>query len=56
MVTPLYTKAEAAELLKVSQHTIHNLVVLGKLRSTKIGRRRFFTESHINELIENGEV
>ena len=56
MVTELYTKNEAAKKLKVCERTIDNLVTRGKLRSTKIGRKRMFTGKHLNELIEKGEI
>jgi len=56
MVTEIYTKSEAAEKLKVCERTIDNLVKRGKLRSTKICRKRMFTESHLNELIKNGDI
>ena len=55
MITQVYTKKQAAEILGISERTIHALVLAGKLRSTKIGRSRRFTEGHINELIKNGE-
>jgi excisionase family DNA binding protein len=56
MVTPIFTKKEAAEKLKISVTTIDRLVLTGKLKSTKVCRKRMFTEKHLNELIENGEV
>ncbi len=56
MVTTVFTKKEAAAKLRVCERTIDNLVSDGKLNSTKIGRKRMFTEKHLNELIEKGEV
>jgi excisionase family DNA binding protein len=56
MVTQVYTKKEAAALLKVSEKTIDRLVVRGKLGSTKIGRHRKFTERHLNQLIAECEI
>jgi excisionase family DNA binding protein len=56
MVTAVYSRKEAAALLKVSEKTIDRLVVRGKLSSTKIGRHRKFTELHLNRLIAEGEV
>lgn len=45
MVTELFTKNEVAKKLKVYERTIDNLVASGKLNSTKIGRKRMFTEN-----------
>jgi excisionase family DNA binding protein len=56
MVTQLFSKREVAEKLQISERTVHNLVISGKLSSTKIGRKRMFTEYHINKLIQNGEA
>ncbi len=55
MIPTLYTKTETAKKLKVSERTIDNFVSAGKLNSTKIGRKRMFTEKHINDLIKAGE-
>ena len=56
MVTPVYTKKEAAALLKVIEKTIDRLVMRGKLNSIKIVRHRKFTELHLNRLIAEGEI
>jgi excisionase family DNA binding protein len=56
MVTPVYTKKEAAKLLKVCEKTIDRLVSNGKLNSIKIGRHRKFTELHLNRVIAEGEI
>lgn len=56
MIPKMYTKKEAAEILRISIPTIDRLILDGRLNSTKIGKRRLFTEDHINELIKNGEV
>jgi len=56
MLTTVFTKKEVAERLRVCERTIDNFVSSGKLRSTKMGRRRMFTENHLNELIKNGEL
>jgi excisionase family DNA binding protein len=52
----LFTKKEAAHILKICERTVDKLVSNGRLRSTKIGRRRLFAEQHLNELIKNGEI
>jgi excisionase family DNA binding protein len=56
MIPELYTKEEAAKLLRISEKTLDKLVARGEINSTKIGRRRIFTESHIKQYIENNEV
>jgi len=56
MVTELFTKKEAAERLNISQVTLDRHVARGFLQSTKIGRKRQFTEKHLNDFIKNGEV
>jgi excisionase family DNA binding protein len=56
MVTTVYTKKEAAALLRVKEKTVDRLVLSGKLNSTKIGRRRMFTERHLNQCIAEGEI
>ena len=52
----IYTKEETAEMLKISQTTLDRLVVRGRINSTKVGRRRMFTEAHIKQLIKEGEA
>ena len=56
MVTTVFTKKEAAAKLKISETTIDRLIARGRLNSTKIGRKRMFTEDHLNEVIKNGEA
>lgn len=55
MIPKLYSRKETAEILRVHVTTLNNYVNDGKIRSTKQGRFRFFTEEHINEFIKNGE-
>jgi excisionase family DNA binding protein len=55
MPIQIYTKKEAATVLKVSEKTIDRLVLKGKLNSTKIGGLRRFTEQQLNRLIREGE-
>lgn len=55
-IPKLYDRHEAAEYLRVSVKTIHEWIRAGKLRSTKVGGKRYFTEEHINEFIKNGEA
>ena len=56
MLPTIYTKKEAAVYLKCCLKTINNYIITGRLRSTKIGRKRMFTEAHLNEIIKAGEV
>lgn len=56
MIPKLYTIKETAELLRIDKRTLSRYVCEGKIRSTKQGRFRFFTEEHINEFIKNGEA
>lgn len=44
----LLTRIEAAEYLSVSLPTLNRYVTSGKLRSRKIGGKKFFTLSDIN--------
>lgn len=55
MIPKLYTKQETADILRIHITTLTNYIREGKIRSTKQGRFRFFTEEHINEFIKNGE-
>jgi len=55
-MTTIFTKKEAAQKLRCHERTIDNFVKQGVLRSTKIGRKRMFTEAHLSELIKNGEI
>ena len=56
MIPKLYYREEAAKLLKVSPKMIDEYVFTGKLHYTVIGRRRMFTEQHLNEFTKAGEV
>jgi excisionase family DNA binding protein len=55
MVTPVYTKKEAAALLKISEKTVDRLVSSGRLNSIKMGRLRMFTDRNLNQLIAECE-
>lgn len=56
MLPKLYTRQEAADYLRVTVKTIHEWIKDGKINSTKIGGKRYFTEEHILEFIKNGEA
>lgn len=51
----LLTSAEAAELLRISVPTLHNLVSVGKVPAYKLGRRnRYKKEELLRLLIKKG--
>ena len=52
----LYTAKEVAEMLRVSRSTLFGLVRNGEIGSIKRGRFRFFTDEHIQEFVDRGEV
>ncbi len=51
----LYSVEEAAELLRVSPHTLRLWVYQGRLRATKLGRRTVFTEDQLSAFVEAGQ-
>ena len=55
-MTPLFTKKEVAELFKVSEATIHRLIISGELISVKIKGQVRFTESHLNNYLKSLEI
>jgi excisionase family DNA binding protein len=52
----IYTQEEASQILKASSKTIYRRVRAGEIGSIKRGRRRLFTEKHLNDYIKRGEV
>jgi len=52
----LYSKKETAAMLDISLRTLERLVENGYISSTKIGRQRKFSESHINKYIAKNEI
>jgi len=52
----LYTKKEAAAILRISQPTLDRYVADGNIDSTKIGRKRIFFDSHLEKFIKKNEV
>ncbi|MDR0575618.1 MAG: helix-turn-helix domain-containing protein [Tannerella sp.] len=52
----LYTKKEAAEILRISLPTLDRRVSSGRLQSTKTGRRRLFTKEDIDLLNKSGDA
>ncbi len=45
--------SEAAKLLRVSDKTIRRMIVLGKLRSAKLGGKRLITMGALNALVRS---
>ena len=56
MIPVVYTKQESGQTISVHPNTLHMLVVKGRIQSTKVGRKRMFTEAHLNKFIKDGEV
>jgi excisionase family DNA binding protein len=52
-VARLYDMKEVQQRLKVGRSTASNLVVSGRLRSVRVGRRRLVPESALVEFIES---
>ena len=50
----LYTTAEVAEILKVTQRTVYNYLKAKKLKAAKVGRDWLITESNLKKFIECG--
>lgn len=49
------TMSEAGEILRISQPVLYKLINENKLKTYKIGRRRFTTVQALNECISNLE-
>ncbi|MCX6148680.1 MAG: helix-turn-helix domain-containing protein [Candidatus Kapabacteria bacterium] len=49
-----FTIEDVSNRLHISKGTIHNLMNKGLIHSTKVGRRRLFTESDIQDVISRG--
>jgi excisionase family DNA binding protein len=49
--TLLLTIEEAAELLRLGRTHTYQLVMSGRLRSVKIGRRRFITRADLEQFV-----
>lgn len=48
-----YSKSELAKKLGVSNRTVDNWMADGKISFTKVGRRIFFSENDLEQLIQN---
>jgi excisionase family DNA binding protein len=51
----LLTKREAAEIMRVSEISVHRLITCGKLASYNIGRRVFTTRRFIDDFLQRNE-
>lgn len=51
----LLTPQETAEILRIKYHRVLDLMHMGKLQAYKIGRKYFFSESAINEFLEQSK-
>ncbi|MCF8606791.1 helix-turn-helix domain-containing protein [Gordonia sp. HY442] len=56
MTNNLNRPEEAAEKIRVSRATLFGLIKEGRIRSVKIGRRRFVTDAALNEYVERLEA
>ena len=56
MVIQTKTMAEARELLRVSPPTLYRLINENKLKTYKVGRRRYTTTESINACIKTLEL
>ena len=54
MISRLYTTAEVAKILQVTQRTIYEYIYSGKLKAVKIGQYWRITEENLNAFI-NGD-
>jgi excisionase family DNA binding protein len=54
LTQPLYTIAEAADVLRINRATIYRHAKAGRLRLTKIGLRTVIRKADIEALIERG--
>lgn len=52
MDTKIFTRNEFAEKLQVSLTTLFNWEKQGIIKPSRIGRRVYFTEAHLNEILE----
>lgn len=48
----LFTKREAAKMLRVCLRTVDRLVARGQLRLTRIGRRHFLRERELQRFLD----
>jgi excisionase family DNA binding protein len=55
MTRKLYTVNEAAQLTGLSRASIYNRLSAGDIRSVKVGSRRLFPDTAIDEFIERLE-
>ena len=47
-----YSKSELAQLLGISKRTVDNWMSDGKISFTKVGRKVFFTQNDIDQLVK----
>ncbi len=52
----LYTKREAAKLLKISEHTLHLMLRRGEMEHVRVGHSPRITEAQIEEYIKRQTV
>lgn len=52
---PLYTLKELAQLLEVTERTLHTYIKTGKLKGVKIGGKWKVTEENLQKFINGGQ-
>jgi len=55
-MTGVYTKKEAAKILRCSERTIYNLLKNGEIDSTMSGGHKVFLERHIEKYLKKNET
>lgn len=51
-----YSVDEAARLLSISRRHVYDLIATGKLRGRKLGKRRVFTRTELEQLLEQSDA
>jgi len=52
----IYSKKEAAAYLGVHVNTLSKIIKEGYINSTLVGKRRRFTDIHLNEYLKRNEI
>jgi len=56
MIYKVYKRKEVAEMLRISEDALDEIVKCGEIDSTMIGRRRMFLEYHIENYQKKNET
>lgn len=55
MIEKLYDVYEASRVLRLSVPTLRTWIHTGRLKPVRLGRRVFFTENQLQEIIDAGK-